>query len=687
MQSSENVTHDVFPPHGLTRNVHRDCHGRSHGVPDAEDLEDFQGEPRRNVVDHGPVLDRGDAEFPHAPSPRIRSRSAIRTGTALNACLKYTACFVRSTSGAISVTRGRGCMMMSPRFASRSTSMSTRYDPATFSYSCGSGKRSFWIRVTYRTSMSRITSSRRCAARNESPFSFTCSRISGGISRVGGLTKVRWAPSSASAYASEWTVRPYLRSPTRVTLCPSNEPFSSQIVYRSRRVCVGCWPAPSPALRTGFSVNSAARRAAPSCGWRSTIASLYASTIRIVSARVSPFWTEVPSALLKPRARPPSRAIALSNESRVRVDGSQNNVERIFPSSDRERFSPTAIGTILWAVLKTSRMSAGVKSRIERTSRPRKLDIKSLIHRFDLKQSGHTGALEGRVPRTAPRPAYGFGSLRPNWLTFEGRITIPPSASMYRFQSFVFCCTCFARSTAIVATTFRTTSSTSTPRISRNRYFIRSRSMVSRTIRGRRIRENCQWSHFREHPRPHRTMGRWRLCQPGPWDAVRDGRSPLFDGKNKKGRTRGSRSCLWVVEEGLLGWVLRREDRFDDVHGLPIAAEVLRDAGRELESDPQAAVLEEDVGVLQLGHVERDALALLGQGALRAPDEASAFERVDASVASGDRDAVHPAEVDRGFRLLERRHENLCRILVGHESRRFKRVHRQFLLVWRNRRD
>src|SRR6059036_404071 len=82
------------------------------------------------------------------------------------------------------------------------------------------------------------------------------------------------------------------------------------------------------------------------------------------------------------------------------------------------------------------------------------------------------------------------------------------------------------------------------------------------------------------------------------------------DGKNKRGRTRGSRSCLWVVEEGLLGWVLHGEARFDDVHGSPVAAEVLRDPGRELESDPQAAVLEEDVGVLQLGHVQRDALAL-----------------------------------------------------------------------------
>src|SRR3989449_8887261 len=65
-----------------------------------------------------------------------------------------------------------------------------------------------------------------------------------------------------------------------------------------------------------------------------------------------------------------------------------------------------AIGTILWAVLKTSWMSAGVKSRIERTSRPRKLDIKSLIHRFDLKQSGHTGARERKS--AADRPAAGL---------------------------------------------------------------------------------------------------------------------------------------------------------------------------------------------------------------------------------------------------------------------------------------
>src|SRR5207247_1106357 len=73
---------------------------------------------------------------------------------------------------------------------------------------------------------------------------------------------------------------------------------------------------------------------------------------------------------------------------------------------------------------------------------------------------------------------------------FEGKITIPPSASMYRFQSVVFFCACFARSTAIVATTLRTTSSTSTPRISRNRYFIRSRSMCPRPFGGPYKRES-----------------------------------------------------------------------------------------------------------------------------------------------------------------------------------------------------
>src|SRR5439155_2290032 len=106
---------------------------------------------------------------------------------------------------------------------------------------------------------------------------------------------------------------------------------------------------------------------------------------------------------------------------------------------------------------------------------PWKSDIRPHIRRFNLKNARPDGGAR-IAPRRRSRPPHGFESFRPNWVTFEGRITIPPSASMYRFQSVVFFCACFARSTAIVATTFFTTSSTSTPRISRNRYFMRSRS-------------------------------------------------------------------------------------------------------------------------------------------------------------------------------------------------------------------
>src|SRR2546426_3639375 len=255
-------------------------------------------------------------------------------------------------------------------FASRSSGRSTRYEPATRSYSWGSGNRSFWIRVTYSTSAVGTTSSRRCVMDTGVPVAFTSSTISHGISSPGGETRVREAPKPARAVAIEWTVRPYFRSPTRAMLWPSIFPFSSQIVYRSWRVCVGCWPAPSPALITGRSVNSAARRAAPSCGCLRTITSAYPSTIRTVSASVSPFWTDVPSTLENPRTPPPRRMMALSKLSRVRVEGSKNRDARIRPSRLREDFCPSAIGAIFRAYFRIVSMSPREKSRIERMSRP-----------------------------------------------------------------------------------------------------------------------------------------------------------------------------------------------------------------------------------------------------------------------------------------------------------------------------
>src|SRR5437867_7133747 len=313
-------------------------------------------------------------------------------------------------------------------------------------------------------------------------------------------------------------------------------------------------------------------------------------------------------------------------------------------------------------------MSDFVSSRIERTSLPWKSDIRPHIRRFNLKNARPDGGAR-IAPRRRSRPPHGFESFRPNWVTFEGKITTPPSAAVYRFQSVVFFCACFARSTAIVATTFLTTSSTSTPRISRNRYFMRSRSMCPRPFGGPYKRKLSTVSTARRFlPRP---TGRAleALSRPGEWRRSAGSYRPL-ENQNKRGRPRGSRSCLWVVEEGLLGWGWGRrlERRLDDLDGLPVAAEVLRDPGRELESDPQAAVLEEDVGVLELGHVERDPLALLREGPLRASDQARALQGVDAAVARRDRYAVLAAQVDRGLRLLEGGHENLGRILVRDES-------------------
>src|SRR5205823_13828904 len=131
----------------------------------------------------------------------------------------------------------------------------------------------------------------------------------------------------------------------------------------------------------------------------------------------------------------------------------------------------------------------------------------------------------------------------------------------------------------------------------------------------------CQQSRFLEGRAGVRQLVSWRPLS----KAAGDGPPPRSS-NNKRGRTRGSRSCLWVVEEGLLGWGRRRVGGLHDVDGLPVAAEVLCDARRELEPHSEAAVLEEDVRVLELGHVEGDPLAFLGQRPLRAADEARLLE-------------------------------------------------------------
>src|SRR2546426_12760141 len=145
-----------------------------------------------------------------------------------------------------------------------------------------------------------------------------------------------------------------------------------------------------------------------------------------------------------------------------------------------------AIGTILRAVLKTSWMSAGVKSRIERTSRPRKLDIESLIRRFDLKQSA-----DGRMEResAAQPPAAGlFLRVSPPQLgdvrgkDYDSALGFHVPFPVFRVLQGLLGALHGDRRDDLSHDVIDVDA-----RISRNRYFIRSRSMVSRTIRGGRI--------------------------------------------------------------------------------------------------------------------------------------------------------------------------------------------------------
>ena len=78
---------------------------------------------------------------------------------------------------------------------------------------------------------------------------------------------------------------------------------------------------PSPALMTGTVLTAAASRAEPWPGWRSTIASAYVATVRIVSWSVSPLTTLLAVVLIC-KTSPPRRFMADSNDADVRVDGS-----------------------------------------------------------------------------------------------------------------------------------------------------------------------------------------------------------------------------------------------------------------------------------------------------------------------------------------------------------------------------
>ena len=109
------------------------------------------------------------------------------------------------------------------------------------------------------------------------------------------------------------------------------------------------------------------------------------------------------------------------------------------------------------------------------------------------------------------------------------------------------------------------------------------------------------------------------------------------------------------------------------VESVPVAAEVLHLAGRELESGPQLAVLEEDVRIAQTRCVEVLSLPLLGQNPLDALDEADLFQNPYLAVTRRDRDPVSLADFLGADLAFIGREKDLGAVLVRQELGRLER--------------
>ncbi len=131
----------------------------------------------------------------------------------------------------------------------------------------------------------------------------------------------------------ERATRLWRMSPQMTTSSPSMRPLCARMVEQSSSACVGCSCAPSPALTTPARKREASISAAPACAWRTTTTSGdMASRLRAVSISVSPLTVDDddPEMLT---ASADSRLAAISNEVRVRVDGSRNRLMTVFPRS------------------------------------------------------------------------------------------------------------------------------------------------------------------------------------------------------------------------------------------------------------------------------------------------------------------------------------------------------------------
>ena len=152
-------------------------------------------------------------------------------------------------------------------------------------------------------------------------------------SSVRGPARRTVAPSLVSAWMSDRATRLCVMSPQIATVSPATFPLCARMVEQSSNACVGCSWAPSPAFTTEALMCFATISAAPAWPWRmTTMSGCMASRFAAVSSSVSPLTVDdVEPEMLTASAD--SRLAAISNDVRVRVDGSRNRLMTVFPRS------------------------------------------------------------------------------------------------------------------------------------------------------------------------------------------------------------------------------------------------------------------------------------------------------------------------------------------------------------------
>src|SRR5438477_3583052 len=178
----------------------------------------------------------------------------------------------------------------------------------------------------------------------------------------------------------ERTTREWAMSPMIETFTPCRRPRRSRIVKASRRACVGCSCAPSPALMIAAGKRSASIFGAPAYLWRITIMSgRIAIKFSAVSMSVSPFSTADPDAV-KFNVSAERRFSAISNETRVRVDGSMKRLMTSCPRSAGTFFTGRSLTSLKpSAVSRINVISSGVSGSMPRRCLVRSEEVAARI--------------------------------------------------------------------------------------------------------------------------------------------------------------------------------------------------------------------------------------------------------------------------------------------------------------------